>query len=61
MTEKIKGINLGGWLVLEKWMSPKLFEDVAAEDEYYLAHDLSESEYKARIKVHRSEFITETD
>ena len=22
----IKGVNLGNWLVLEKWMSPALFE-----------------------------------
>ena len=24
--EKIKGVNLGNWLVLEKWMSPALFD-----------------------------------
>ena len=23
---KVKGVNLGNWLVLEKWMSPALFE-----------------------------------
>ena len=23
---KIKGVNLGNWLVLEKWMSPALFD-----------------------------------
>ena len=22
----IKGVNLGNWLVLEKWMSPELFD-----------------------------------
>ena len=26
---KIKGVNLGNWLVLEKWMSPMLFEGIA--------------------------------
>ena len=31
----IKGVNLGNWLVLEKWMSPKLFEGTNAEDETY--------------------------
>ena len=23
---KVKGVNLGNWLVLEKWMNPALFE-----------------------------------
>ena len=23
---KVKGVNLGNWLVLEKWMSPSLFD-----------------------------------
>jgi len=31
----IKGVNLGNWLVLEKWMSPALFEGTGAQDEYY--------------------------
>ena len=31
--DKIKGVNLGNWLVLEKWMSPELFEGTEAEDE----------------------------
>jgi aryl-phospho-beta-D-glucosidase BglC (GH1 family) len=59
--KKIKGVNLGGWLVLEKWMSPHLFDGVPSDDEYYLAHDLPEAEYRARMMVHRSEFITEAD
>ena len=33
---KVKGVNLGNWLVLEKWMSPALFAGTTAEDEYYL-------------------------
>ncbi|MCT8395023.1 beta-glucosidase [Weissella soli] len=57
----IKGVNLGGWLVLEKWMSPQLFAGVAADDEYYLPQDLSETDYKNRIAMHRANFITEAD
>lgn len=38
---KIKGVNLGNWLVLEKWMNPALFEGTTAEDEYYLPRQLS--------------------
>lgn len=57
----IKGVNLGNWLVLEKWMSPALFEGTGAEDEYYLPRQLSKEVYEARIRVHRSEYITERD
>ena len=57
----IKGVNLGNWLVLEKWMSPALFEGTTAEDEYYLPRQLSKEVYEARIKIHRSEYITERD
>ena len=32
----IKGVNLGNWLVLEKWMNPALFDGTTADDEYYL-------------------------
>lgn len=58
---KIKGVNLGNWLVLEKWMSPALFDGTTAEDEYYLPTQLSPEVYEARIKVHRSEYISERD
>ena len=42
--DKIKGVNLGGWLVLEKWMAPHLFDGTNADDEYYLPQELSEKE-----------------
>lgn len=58
---KIKGVNLGNWLVLEKWMSPDMFEGTEAEDEYWLAHDLPVDVYRERIKRHRAEYITEMD
>ena len=58
---KVKGVNLGNWLVLEKWMNPALFEGTTAEDEYWLPRQLPKEVYEARIKVHRSEYITERD
>ncbi len=57
----VKGVNLGNWLVLEKWMSPALFDGTTAEDEYYLPTQLSKEVYEARIKIHRAEYITERD
>ncbi len=58
---KVKGVNLGNWLVLEKWMNPALFEGTTAEDEYYLPRQLSREAYEARIQIHRSEYISERD
>ena len=59
--EQIKGVNLGNWLVLEKWMSPALFDGTTAEDEYYLPTQLSREAYEARIRIHRTEYISERD
>ena len=61
MMKKINGVNLGNWLVMEKWMSPALFDGTTAEDEYYLAHQLSPQMFEMRRKIHRSEYITERD
>lgn len=58
---EIKGVNLGNWLVLEKWMSPALFEGTTAEDEYSLPRQLPKEVYEARIRLHRSEYISERD
>ena len=30
----LRGVNLGGWLVLEKWMTPAFFADSDAVDEH---------------------------
>lgn len=57
----VKGVNLGNWLVLEKWMNPALFEGTDAEDEYWLPRRLPKEVYEARIRIHRSEYITERD
>lgn len=58
---KINGVNLGNWLVLEKWMNPAMFEGTDAEDETQLVEKLAPEVYKTRIKLHRAEYITERD
>ena len=58
---QIKGVNFGGWLVLEKWIAPELFAGTDAEDEYHLARALPEAEYKERMTQHRRAFIREED
>lgn len=58
---QIKGVNLGNWLVLEKWMSPALFAGTDAQDEYDLPRMLPREVYEARIQIHRAEYISEGD
>ncbi|WP_242972416.1 glycoside hydrolase family 5 protein [Lachnoclostridium sp. An169] len=57
----IRGVNLGSWLVLERWMTPEVFEGTDAADEYTLARAIPAEDYAARIEKHRSTFITEED
>ncbi len=59
--EKIHGVNLGNWLVLEKWMSPELFAGVDAEDETDLCLRLPREELLARMKRHRDTYVTLED
>lgn len=58
---EIKGVNLGNWLVIEKWMSPELFDGTDAEDETYLCMKLSDEVKRERLKVHRDSYITARD
>lgn len=59
--KKIKGVNLGNWLVLEKWMLPELFEGTGVEDEVWLNRKMNPAELKEKMKEHRDTFITEQD
>lgn len=59
--EKVHGVNLGNWLVLEKWMAPEVFAGVDAEDETDLCKRLSREELEKRLKQHRGSYITLDD
>lgn len=59
--KKMKGINLGNWLVLEKWMDERLFEGSGAEDETHFCKNLPEQIKRERLKTHRDTFITSRD
>ena len=59
--KQIHGTNLGNWLVLEKWMSPELFEGTGAEDETWLARKLTADQFAAKLRQHRDTYITEED
>lgn len=50
--DKIRGVNLGNWLVLEKWMHPALFEGTSAEDEDELCRQLPREELVKLSLIH---------
>jgi glucan 1,3-beta-glucosidase len=56
--DKMRGVNLGGWLVLEKWMTPSLFKGTTARDEWEFS---SLPDGAARLKAHRESYITADD
>jgi glucan 1,3-beta-glucosidase len=52
------GVNLGGWLVVERWMTPSLFEGISADNEYELSQH---EEGRRRLKNHHKTFLDESD
>lgn len=57
---RLRGVNLGGWLVLEKWMTPSLFAGLAATDETTWCAELG-AEASGRLRAHWTSFITRDD
>lgn len=58
--KKIRGVNLGGWLVLEKWITPSLFTGLAAQDETSFCVELG-AQAAARLTAHWDTFVTRED
>ena len=58
---RINGVNLGGWLVLERWMTPGLFRASGEEDEIWLHRSTDPAELERLLRRHRDTYITEDD
>ncbi|OWB63271.1 hydrolase activity, acting on glycosyl bonds protein [[Candida] boidinii] len=70
---KIQGVNLGGWLLLEPYITPNLFwnatddpsnrdnEDEVPIDEYHYCEKLGKEEAEKRLQEHWSTWIVEED
>ncbi|WLF77852.1 glucan exo-1,3-beta-glucosidase [Lodderomyces elongisporus] len=65
-----KGISIGGWLVLEPYITPSLFNKTLNEnetsseipvDEYHFCEKLGKKEASKRLEEHWSTFYNETD
>ncbi|KAJ6634853.1 putative glucan 1,3-beta-glucosidase A [Pseudolycoriella hygida] len=62
--QKIRGVNLGSWLVLERWMNPTdsgVFAGLpeSVTDEYALCEHLGYSAAEQRLRAHWNTWITE--
>jgi glucan 1,3-beta-glucosidase len=55
----VRGVNLGGWFVLEGWMSPDLFEGVSGSDETIFMEEKPNA--AQALEEHWQTFITEDD
>lgn len=62
---KIRGVNLGGWLVLEKWIKPSLFAEWdpfdpgSPKDEWTYCKWLGKTECSNRLNDHWASWVTE--
>jgi glucan 1,3-beta-glucosidase len=64
-TEKLRGVNLGGWLVLEPWITPSIFQAYPMSDgiidEYTLGQALGQDGGSAVLKPHWDSWVTLAD
>ncbi|ORX63859.1 glycoside hydrolase [Basidiobolus meristosporus CBS 931.73] len=66
LPDTIRGANLGGWLLLEPWITPSLFEqfrgkDDAAVDEYTFTESLGKNKAYSQLRRHWESWVTEKD
>ncbi|KAF2222492.1 putative Exo-beta-1,3-glucanase [Elsinoe ampelina] len=61
----VRGVNLGGWLVIEPWIKPSIFENVDQSlniiDEYTLGQKLGYEAAEAILKDHWATWVTKDD
>ncbi|GAB7357494.1 hypothetical protein MBLNU459_g0028t1 [Dothideomycetes sp. NU459] len=62
-SEKVRGVNLGGWFVLEPWITPSIFENGpdSALDEYTYCQGLGYDEALSRLSGHWNSWIQQDD
>ena len=62
---KVRGVNLGGWFVLEPWITPSIFSEWADSqtvvDEYTYTKTLGKDEASSRLTNHWNTWITQDD
>lgn len=61
MSDRIRGVNLAGWFILEPWVTPSLFAATGATNDAELQQILGPAAYNERIREHYETFISEND
>ncbi|KAK5707246.1 hypothetical protein LTR17_020879 [Elasticomyces elasticus] len=61
LSEPIRGVNLGGWLVTEQWITPSVYDSSSANDEWHLCNELGKEKCAERLDDHWNSFYTLTD
>lgn len=57
----VRGVNLGGWLVYEKWMGSPYLSRISSEDDHDMVRDYPRSYLKGVLEEHWDNYITEED
>lgn len=61
-SQKVRGVNLGGWLVLEPWITPSLFDNT---DDSRIVDEWTFGQYapnaQAVLQQHWNSWVTESD
>ena len=61
MSDRIRGVNLSGWFILEPWVTPSLFAATGASNDIELQQTLGAAVYNERVREHYETFMTEGD
>ncbi|KAL6302376.1 glycoside hydrolase [Sparassis latifolia] len=62
--EKVRGVNLGGWFVLEPWITPSIFQgtnNTNVIDEYTFGQLMGADYAQETLRTHWETWITEVD
>ncbi|KAK7695059.1 hypothetical protein QCA50_002248 [Cerrena zonata] len=63
-SQKVRGVNLGGWLVLEPWITPSLFDGTGNPniiDEFTFGQFQDRGTATSKLQNHWNTWITESD
>ena len=61
MFDRVRGVNLSGWFILEPWVTPSLFAATGASNDGELQQVLGPAAYNERVREHYETFVTELD
>lgn len=58
---QVKGVNLGGWLLSEPWLTPSLYANTSASDEWHLCDELGKDSCSQLLRTHWKSFLNQSN